>query len=211
VSAENESGAEVGEAESDTAEDATAIDADEATADPDPKPRPGDSVRGWVSRHRSRLIAAVLAVTAIAAIAAAAALYWRQYLPDRQTDSAAADAVMAAATDGTIALLSYSPDSLDEDFAKAKSYLTGEFLSYYNDFTQQVVTPAARQKGVSTTAAVVQAAVSELHPSSATVLAFVNQTTTSNESAGPSMAVSTVMVHLTKVDGSWLISSFDPV
>jgi len=211
VSVEHESDREVEEAELGTIDDAAAAGADDAVVDADPRRSLGKSMGDWVGRHRPALLAAVLVVTAVATVAVAAGLYWRQYLPDRQTDAAAAEAVIAATTDGTVALLSYSPDSLDQDFAKAKSYLTGEFSSYYNDFTQQVVTPAAKKKGVSTTAAVVQAAVSELHPSSATVLAFVNQTTTSNESASPSLTVSSVLVHLTKIDGAWLISAFDPV
>lgn len=207
MSTEHEPDREVEETEPGTSDAATAAGADDA----EPTRPPGTSVGDWIISRRPGLIPAILIVTAVVTCAVAAGLYWRQYLPDRQTDAAAADAVIAATTDGTIALLSYSPDSLDQDFAKGRSHLTGEFLSYYNDFTQQIVTPAAKKKGVSTTAAVVQAAVSELHPSSATVLAFVNQTTTSNESAGPSLAVSTVVVHLTKVDGAWLISSFDPV
>ena len=53
-------------------------------------------------------------------------------------------------SDGTVALLSYSPESLDKDFATAKSKLTGGFLSYYTQFTEQIVTPAAKQKSVKT-------------------------------------------------------------
>jgi Mce-associated membrane protein len=64
---------------------------------------------------------------------------------------------------------------------------------------------------VTTTAQVVGAATSELHPDSATVLVFVNQVTTSKERPDPSMASSTVKVSLTKVNGQWLITKFDPV
>lgn len=91
-------------------------------------------------------------------------LYLEQYRPDQQTDSGAARAAVAAASDGTIALLSYSPDTLDQDFATARSHLAGDFLSYYDQFTQQIVAPAAKQKSLKTTAKVVRAAVSELHP-----------------------------------------------
>ncbi|AFE12633.1 hypothetical protein MRGA423_08530 [Mycobacterium tuberculosis RGTB423] len=66
-------------------------------------------------------------------------LYLEQYRPDQQTDSGAARAAVAAASDGTIALLSYSPDTLDQDFATARSHLAGDFLSYYDQFTQQIV------------------------------------------------------------------------
>ena len=116
-----------------------------------------------------------------------------------------------AAKNGTVALLSYAPNSLDKDFAAAKSHLTGDFLSYYTQFTEQIVTPAAKQKSVKTTAAVVRAAVSELHPDSAMVLVFINQNTTSKENPDGAFAASAVKVGLKKVNDTWLISSFDPV
>ena len=78
-------------------------------------------------------------------------------------------------------MLSYSPDTVDRDFSSAKAHLTGDFLAYYGKFTEQTVAPAAKQKGVKTTATVVQAAVGELHPDSAVALLFLNQTTTSRE------------------------------
>ena len=108
-------------------------------------------------------------------------------------------------------MLSYSPDSLDKDFAAAKSNLTGDFLSYYTQFTEQIVTPAAKEKSVKTTASVVRAAVSEIHPDSATVLVFINQTTTSKENPDGAFAASSVKVSLKKIDDRWLISAFDPV
>ena len=74
-----------------------------------------------------------------------------------------------------------------------------------------MVRPAVQQKKVSTTANVVQAAISEMHPDNATVLVFVNQTTTSAERADPSLATSSVVVKMDKIDGKWLISEFNPV
>ena len=84
-------------------------------------------------------------------------------------------------------------------------------MSYYTQFTEQIVTPAAKQKSVKTTAAVVRAAVSELHPDSAMVLVFINQNTVSKENPNGSFAASTVKVGLKKVNDTWLIGSFDPV
>lgn len=154
---------------------------------------------------------AVLVVALVASAGVAAWLYFSQYRPDQEVDAAASKTALDAATNGTVALLSYSPESLDKDFASAKSHLTGDFLSYYTQFTEQIVTPAAQQKSVKTTASVVRAAVSELQPNSAVVLVFVNQTTTSKENPDGAFAVSSVKVSLNKVDGAWLISSFDPV
>ena len=138
-------------------------------------------------------------------------LYFAQFRPDTQTDNAVAQSAVNAARDGTVALLSYKPDTLNQDFAAAKSHLTGDFLNYYDQFTKQVVTPAAQTKAVATTAQVVGAAASELHPNSAVVLVFVNQVTTSKERPDPAMASSSVLVSLTKVHGDWLITKFDPV
>lgn len=157
------------------------------------------------------IIPLVLLVALLAAAGLAGWLYFTQYRPDQQTDEAVAQRVVNAARDGTVALLSYKPDTLDQDFAAAKSHLSGDFLNYYNDFTKQVVTPAAKNKGVTTAAQVVGAAAAELHPDSAMVLVFVNQVTTSKERPDPSMASSTVKVSLTKVNGQWLITKFDPV
>ncbi|MGV9797726.1 twin-arginine translocation pathway signal [Mycobacterium sp. NPDC003449] len=160
---------------------------------------------------KTRLIPILLAVALVAAAAVTAVLYFTQYRPDRQVDAAAQQIAVKAATDGTVALLSYAPESLDKDFANAKSHLTGDFLSYYTDFTTKVVTPAAQQKQVKTTAKVVNGAVSELKPDSAVVLLFINQTTTSQENPDGAFAASSVKVGLTRVEGNWLISTFDPV
>lgn len=167
--------------------------------------------RRWWTPLVRRWFPLTLTFALVLSAALAGWLYFAQYRPDRATDQAVQQTVLKAATDGTVALLSYKPDSLDHDFTTAKAHLTGDFLSYYNKFTQEIVTPAAKQKAVSTSAAVVRSAVMEMHPDSAVVMVFVNQATTSNQNPDGSFAASTVKVGLTKVDGSWLISSFDPV
>ncbi len=155
--------------------------------------------------------AVLLAVALVASAGVAGWLYFNQYRPDQQTNAAAAKVALDAAKSGTVALLSYSPETLDKDFAAAKSQLTGDFLSYYTQFTEQIVTPAAKEKSVKTTASVVRAAVSEIQPDSAEVLVFINQTTTSKENPDGAFAASSVKVGLKKIDGAWLIQSFDPV
>jgi Mce-associated membrane protein len=109
-----------------------------------------------------------------------------------------------------VAVLSYAPDNLDRSFAKAKSYLTGNFLAYYTKFTEQIAA-IAQQKQVTETAQVVRAAVSELHPDSAVVLVFINQTATSKAKPEPQTTASSARVTVTKVKGSWLISQLDPL
>jgi Mce-associated membrane protein len=195
------------------AEDTGATDADDAD-EKAVKPTRGDG-SGFgrrVMRGARRNVGAILvAILFFVSAGLAAGLYFFQYRPDQQTNAAAANVALDAAKSGTVALLSYSPDSLDKDFAAAKSNLTGDFLSYYTQFTEQIVTPAAKEKAVKTTAAVVRAAVSEIHPDSAVVLVFINQTTTSKENPDGAFAASSVKVSMKKIDDRWLISAFDPV
>jgi Mce-associated membrane protein len=198
----NESADHAGEAVGESGEST------ESKADDKARPR---AVRQTLLGVRSHLVAIVLAAALIASASVAAWLYFSQYRPGQQTNDAAAKVALEAAKSGTVSLLSYSPESLDKDFANAKSHLTGDFLSYYTQFTQQVVTPAAEQKAVKTTAAVVRAAVSELQPDSAVVLVFINQNTTSKENPDGAFAASAVKVGMKKINGTWLISAFDPV
>ena len=161
--------------------------------------------------RKVKVVPVVLILLLLLSGGAAAWLYFTQYRPDKQTDAGVSSAVTNAASDGTVALLSYSPDTLDKDFAAAKSHLSGDFLSYYNQFTEQIVAPAAKQKSLKTNARVLGAAVQELHPNSAVVLVLVDQSTTSKDNPDPTMASSSVLVSLSRVNGTWLITKFDPV
>ncbi|MGO9383156.1 MAG: hypothetical protein ACLP4W_13960 [Mycobacterium sp.] len=163
------------------------------------------------ARRKVKPVPVILVVLLLISGGAATWLYFKQYLTAKQTDASVASAVINSASDGTVALLSYSPDSLDKDFAAAKSHLSGDFLSYYNQFTDQIVAPAAKQKSLKTSARVLGAAVSELRPDSAVVLVLVDQSTTSKDNPDPAMASSSVLVSLTRVNGNWLITKFDPV
>ncbi|RDH78572.1 twin-arginine translocation pathway signal [Mycolicibacterium moriokaense] len=191
--------------------EATAAETEAVEADESAKPNKPGVARRTLAGLRRFWVAVVLALALVAALVLASWMYFFVYQPDRQTDNAAAKSAIQAASDGTVAILTYSPESLDKDFATAKSKLTGDFLSYYTQFTEQIVAPAAKQKSVKTKASVVRAAVSELHPDNAVVLVFINQTTQSADRTDASFINSAVRVTLKKIDGAWLISSFDPV
>jgi len=160
---------------------------------------------------RRLLVPLVLVVLLLASAGVTTWVYLSQYRSDQATNQAVQTRVIQSAKDGTVALLSYSPDTLDKDFANAKTHLTGDFLNYYTQFTAEIVTPAAKQKAVKTSAAVVRSAMGQLQRTSAEVLLFINQTTTSKENPDGSFTASSVKVGLTKVGNDWLISSFDPV
>ncbi|OBH80618.1 twin-arginine translocation pathway signal [Mycobacterium scrofulaceum] len=153
----------------------------------------------------------VIGLLLVAAATGSATLYFGQYRHDQQTNDATANSVISAATEGTVALLSYTPDKVESDLAGAKSHLTGDFLTYYSKFADKIVAPAAKQKAVNTQAAVKRAVISELHPDTARVLVFLDQTTTSKDQPEPVQTASSVMVSMTKSHGTWLISAFDPI
>lgn len=184
-----------------------------AAADQDDSPGQTErEPRTWsLSLLKVKVVPAALILLLLISAGVATWLYIERYQPNRRTDPSVAQAVVSAASEGTVALLSYSPESLDKDFATAKAHLSGNFLSYYNQFTEQIVAPAAKQKSLKTTAHVVGTAVSELDPDSAVVLVYVNQTTTSKDKPDPSMSASSVLVSMTRVNGTWLITKFDPV
>ncbi len=150
----------------------------------------------------------MLSVLLLTSTAVAVGLFVVDYRPDQQTDKASAREVIKAASEGAVALLTYSPDTLNQDFANAKSRLTDDFRDYYTRFTEQIVAPTA-QRGLTTKVRVVRAAVAELHPDSAVVLVFIDQTTASPDKPQPATTGSSVRVTLAKVKQSWLIAKFD--
>ncbi|OBA77381.1 hypothetical protein A5641_18645 [Mycobacterium sp. 1554424.7] len=197
------------EDEADDADDADETDeADDAEVD---SPAPAERRRRVLSPRVRKIAAVVLALLLLISGGVATWLYFEQYRPDQQTDASVARSVVSAASDGTTAVLSYSSDSLDQDFAAAKSHLAGDFLSYFDQFSQETVAPVARQKAMKTKAKVTGAAVSELQPDSALVLVFVDQVTTTKDSAQPSVAVSSIVVRMSRIGDKWLITKFTPV
>jgi Mce-associated membrane protein len=163
----------------------------------------------WMRRCLAWWRPILLTTLLVATLGFGAGYFYFAFRPDLQTDKAARHQVIKAASDGAVALLSYSPDTLERDFNNAKSRLTENYLTYYQQFADQIVGPAAQRAHVTTTASVVRAAVSELHPNSAIVLVFVKQTTASKEKPQPIVTSSSIRVTLTKVNGSWLIEKFE--
>lgn len=168
------------------------------------------TIRRWIRRCLARWRSIIATTVVVSAVGVTAGLFFILYRPDQQVGDAAAHKAIQVASDGAVAVLSYSPDNLDRDIAKAKSYLTGDFLAYYTKFSEEIAA-IALQKHVTETAKVVRAAVSELHPDSAVVLVFINQTATSKEKPEAQTTASIARVTLTKVKGSWLISKMDPL
>jgi Mce-associated membrane protein len=159
-------------------------------------------------RWSRAIVYLVLPALALLLASAAGFLKWQDGSA-RDARGARAESVRAA-TDSTIALLSYKPDTVEKDLDGARGRLTGTFLNAYTSLTHDVVIPGAKQKQISAVATVPAAASTSATENHAVVLLFVNQTVIVGQDA-PTSTASSVRVTLDKVGGRWLISQFDPV
>ena len=188
------------------ADETTVTEASTEVDEPDRDEQP----TGLTGRVRwSRAIAyGVLPGLALLLASAAGFLKW-QDASVRDAQVAGAESVRVA-TDSTIALLSYKPDTVEKDLGAARGRLTGTFLNAYTSLTHDVVIPGAKQKQISAVATVPAAASVRATENHAVVLLFVNQSVIVGQDA-PTSTASSVRVTLEKAGGRWLISQFDPV
>jgi Mce-associated membrane protein len=175
----------------------------------------GDDVdpAGRVSSPRGRRWGRVLAFGVLPAIVLVLGLAVG-YL--KWLESSLRDAQLArpesvrTATESTIAMLSYQPDTVDKDLTAARDRLTGTFRDAYTQLTHDVVIPGSKQQKISALATVPAAASVSATQNHAVVLVFVDQTTTVGNEP-PTNTASSVRVTLDRVHDRWLISDFTPV
>jgi Mce-associated membrane protein len=157
----------------------------------------------------SRVVAyGVLPALALLLAMAAGYLKWLDSSA-RDSQEARIESVRAA-TESTVALLSYKPDTVDKDLGGARDRLTGTFKDAYTSLTRDVVIPGAKQQHISAAATVPASASASASENHAVVLVFVNQTVRIGNDAATDTA-SSVRVTLDKIGDRWLISGFDPV
>ena len=192
-------------------EDTDNVDEPEAADDTDVTE---DTEAATEARHRSGIDwAKVLAygiVPGLALILAMAAGFLK-YVDNsvRESSTARIEATQAAST-GTVALLSYTSDKVEQQLNDARNLLTGGFRDSYTSLVTEVVIPGAKQQQISAVASVPRVGSVSADPNRAVVLVFVNQTVVVGSSA-PTKTDSSVRVTLEKVGGKWLISDFTPV
>jgi Mce-associated membrane protein len=191
------SGADVDTADAEAPDEAGLVDAAAAPAE-------SGARFGW-----TRLLAYGV-LPALALILALGAGYLKWQDGSARLSQTAATQSVRAATDSTIAILSYRPDTVDADLTAAGGRLTGAFRDQYTQLITSVVAPGAKQQHISAVATVPAAALVSATASHAVVLVFINQTTTIGNDP-PTHTASSVRVTLEKVHDRWLISQFDPV
>jgi Mce-associated membrane protein len=194
--------------EAEAADEADLLDVDEteaaeAAADAAAAPVERGSRFSW-----TRLL--VVGLPALALIMALGVGYLKWLDGTARESRAAADASVRAASESTIAILSYKPETVDRDLKAAAERLTAGFRQQYTQLVNDVVAPGAKQQHITAVATVPAAASVSATGKHAVALVFVDQTTTIGNDA-PTQTTSSVRVSLEKVDGRWLISQFDPV
>jgi Mce-associated membrane protein len=194
----------------DKTDEADEIDtADEPTESADDTPESAEPEKPKRSIQWARVFAfGVLPAVALLLAMGAGYLKWMDNSV-RNSETARIES-MQAAKDSTIALLSYKPDTVEQQLGAARDLLTGDFRDSYASLTNDVVIPGAKQKQISAVATVPAVASVSAKPNEAVVLVFVNQTVIVGQSA-PTDTASSVRVTLDKVGDRWLIAKFDPV
>ena len=155
-------------------------------------------------RRRPRWVVAALAVCLVAVLAACvlASVTTRADTADvRAGDSALAAAKASAAT-----ILSYDYRHLDADFGQAAALTTGSFRTDYQATTAKAVKQLATQTQAVVVAKVVAGGVVSSTSDRATVLLFVNQTTTSNRLSAAKTDLNRVQMTMTRSGSRWLVS-----
>lgn len=160
------------------------------------------------SRWRRVVAYGVLPALALSLTLGAGYLKWRDFAA-HDSQSASTESVRAA-TDSTIAMLSYRPETVERDLAAARDRLSGSFKDSYTALTHDVVIPGSRQKQISAVAVVPAAASVSASETHAVVLVFVDQTISMGGDP-PSNTASRVRVTLDKFGGRWLVAGFDPI
>jgi Mce-associated membrane protein len=140
-------------------------------------------------------------------LAAAAGGLW--YLTTKHSNEAERAAVIKLASDGTVALLSYQPDTVRQQLTDARKLLTTPFLDEYTTLTKSVI-PGAEQRHIAAATSVPAAAAVSVEENHAVVLVFVNQIVRVGDQP-PTSTPTSARVTLERLGGQWLIAKFEPV
>jgi len=191
--------------EAEAADEADLLDPEEVEGENDTSEAPVERSSRF---FWTRLLVAGLPVLALILALGVGYLKWLD--GTARESRAAAEASVRAASESTIAILSYKPETVDRDLKVAADRLSEPFRQQYTQLVNDVVAPGAKQQHITAVATVPAAASVLATGKHAVVLVFVDQTTTIGNDA-PTQSTSSVRVSLEKVDGRWLISQFDPV
>lgn len=156
------------------------------------------------------VLLAALAVLALVLVGVAAWLGLLKYdVGEVRQASAVGDTVRtapAAAERAAASILSYSYKSLDADAKAAQSFMTEKYAQTYGDTFDTLVRDDATRLKAQVEADVRASGVTEAASERATVLLFVNQSTTSKATpGGPQLALNRVAFDMVREGDTWLV------
>ncbi|SFB28052.1 Mce-associated membrane protein [Nocardioides alpinus] len=161
-------------------------------------------------------------VLAVLVLAAAIVLLWLVQAGERQPEgvstaesdravvasAAVKDDVLDVAAEAATRVYSYGWETLADDKAAARELLTGDMLSQYDRTMAGVATSSRRDRTV-VSAEVVGTSLVTATTSYARVLVFVNQRTTGDDLAKPTLDLDRVLITLVRTDDAWKVSELD--
>ncbi|MFC9355200.1 hypothetical protein ACFTZB_01265 [Rhodococcus sp. NPDC057014] len=162
----------------------------------------------WSSRKRT-LVVAGLAIAAMAVTVTSVTLTIRAHDGRSQEEIRAQALTQAAQLVPDI--LSYDFNTVDNHFTSSLEHLGGEFRNQFESVSKDVIIPSAKERQVVTSATVIESSVVSVDADAATVLMFLNQSTTSTDSPAPKLDGSRVQVSLQRDGDSWQITEMTPV
>lgn len=129
--------------------------------------------------------------------------------PDVSVASAAVkEAVRERAAEGAAAAYGYSWETLADDKAAARALMTASMQQRYDRTMAGVATSSRRNRTV-VSAEVVDTALVTATSTHARVLVFVNQRTSGEDLAEPTLDLDRVLVTLRREGGEWRLSELD--
>ena len=160
----------------------------------------------FVRRPAVRYLAAAVTVCLVA-VAAAAALQLHEYRRVDDARNQARDRATALVPD----VLSYDFSTIEAHFDEILPQLGGDLRDRFDRVGREVVVPSAKDRQVVTTATVVESSVVSASPDTVALLFFVNQATTSADSAAPRLDGSRVRVVMSETEGTWVMTEMSPL
>lgn len=194
-------------AEDATAEESTETESAVETPDADTADATGPAPARTRSNRRLITVGGLSALV-LALLVASAYFLWQTVAAGR-VDTARTESVQAA-RDITVAMLTYQPDTIDEQLAAAREQLSGAWKDQYGTTVDTIIAPEAKAKRIAAAAEIAASASVSAGSDHAVVLLFINQTVAVGTEA-PTITPSSVRVTLDKSGDRWLISGFEPV
>lgn len=182
----------------------------EESEDPAPEPvKEPSAARKWLTRNKKRLALVSSAGLFVGAGAFAGAAV-EPYLMERAT-VATKEQIARTAADAIATLWSYTPDDMDKLSERSARYLGGDFGVQYRRYVDAIA-PTNKQAQVSSSTAVVAAAVESLRGSEATALVYTNTTSTSpNSNNIPSLKYLSYRLELQREGRDWRVTKMTTV